>query len=78
MPLTISFNWEAREQDKREYMILSLDRKDFCGLAVGMDLCKSTDHKHECVKRIGYDAACEYVAEARKRGREVKCMDRVN
>lgn len=76
--LTVSFNWEVARQDRRKYVILSLDRKDYCPLATGIDLCKSTDHKHECVTRVGYDAACDYIAEARRKGREVKVMDRVD
>lgn len=63
--------------DNRRYVILALDRKESCPMAYGLDLCKSTDHKHECVTRIGFEAACEYVAHMRKSGWEVKFMDRV-
>lgn len=77
--LTLKFDFEPRLADKRKYVILSLDRKDVCVLVTGaMGMCKSTNHKHECVTRVGYDAACEYIAAARERGREVKIMDRVN
>lgn len=66
-------------KDERRYVIFSLDRKDVCPLVTGAGaICKSDDHMHEVVTRVGYDNACEYVSRKRSDGWEVKLMDRTN
>jgi hypothetical protein len=62
--------------DRRKYVLLAIKGTGACMLNAS-GLCKSSDHKHYCVTRWGYERAAEWATTKRAQGWHVVVMDRV-